>query len=274
MIEPGRVDMTKGSVQLVHPSKGQHDLNAHVIIPTYNEADNINALIEQLLQLPVRISVIVVDDNSPDGTGKIVADWVARRPGRVFCVHRPGKLGLGTAYIAGYKKAFELGAANILTMDADFSHNPRYIPDMLSLGRRKHVVIGSRYVPGGGSINCTWKRIWLSKGANLFARTMLGLQARDTTAGFRLYRREVLESIPLDDIFSNGYSFLMEMLFLCQRRGWQIGEVPIIFEDRRAGKTKISRNEIFKAQYTVLRLFMRRIMGGEPRRAAITVNPS
>jgi dolichol-phosphate mannosyltransferase len=248
--------------------------STYVVVPTYNEADNINDLITQLLQLPVHINVLVVDDNSPDGTGDIVENWMTRAPGRVFCLHRPGKLGLGTAYIAGYKRGLEMGAENIITMDADFSHHPRYIPDMLALGRHKHVVIGSRYVPGGGSENCTWKRIWLSKGANLFARTMLGLQARDTTAGFRLYRREVLESIPLDDIFSSGYSFLMEMLFLCQRRGWQIGEVPIIFEDRRAGTTKISRNEIFKAQYTVLRLFMRRMLGGEPRQAAISINPS
>jgi hypothetical protein len=171
------------------------------------------------------------------------------------------------------KRAIQLGGTVMITMDADFSHNPRYIPAMLELGREKHVVIGSRYVPGGGSLHCTWKRIMLSKWANFYARKMLGLQANDATAGFRLYRREVLESIPLDEIFSSGYSFLVEMLFLCQRRGWQIGEVPIIFEDRRAGKTKISRQEIFKAQYTVLRLFSRRLRGGEPRRPHIPVNP-
>ena len=120
-------------------------------------------------------------------------------------------------------------------MDADFSHNPRYIPAMIALSAAKDVVIGSRYVPGGGAKNCSWKRIWLSKGANLFARAALGLQAHDATAGFRLYHRYVLESIPLDTIFSSGYSFLVEMLFMCQRRGWQIGEVPIIFEDRAQG---------------------------------------
>ena len=250
------------------------ELDAHVIVPTYNEADNVDALIGQLLHLPARIGVIVVDDNSPDGTGALLKQWEERHPDRVFGIHRPGKLGLGTAYIAGFKKAFELGAGRMITMDADFSHHPRYIPDMLGLGRKQHLVIGSRYVPGGGSMNCTRKRIWLSKGANLFARTALGLRARDVTAGFRLYRREVLESIPLNEIFSSGYSFLIEMLFLCQRRGWQIGEVPIIFEDRRAGTTKISRNEIFKAQYTVLRLFARRMVGGEPRRAAIPVTHS
>jgi hypothetical protein len=159
-------------------------------------------------------------------------------------------------------------------MDADFSHNPRYIPGMIAMSHTKHVVIGSRYVPGGGSINCTRKRIFLSRVANFVARALLDLKARDATAGFRLYRREVLLSIPLEEIFSSGYSFLVEMLFLCQRRGWQIGEIPIIFEDRRKGKTKISRQEIFKAQYTVFRLFLRRLRGGEPRRPAIIVTPA
>ena len=234
--------------------------SAVVIVPTYNEADNIDDLIKQLLALPQNLGVIVVDDNSPDGTGEIADQWAVREPGRVHVVHRPGKLGLGTAYIAGFRLALEeLDASRVMTMDADFSHNPRFIPDMIALSQEKDVVIGSRYVTGGGSLNCTWKRIWLSKIANFVARGALGLQARDTTAGFRLYRREVLESIPLDQVFSSGYSCLVEMLFMCPRRGWDIGEVPIIFEDRRKGTTKISRNEVIKAQYTVARLFARRI---------------
>jgi glycosyltransferase involved in cell wall biosynthesis len=249
-------------------------IDTFVIVPTYNEADNLDELLEQLLALPIRIGAIIVDDNSPDGTGKMADRWAEAHLGRVHAIHRPAKLGLGTAYIAGFKKALhDIGAERILTMDADFSHNPRYIPDMVALSREKHVVIGSRYVTGGGTRNCSRKRILLSRVANLVARTLLGLQARDATAGFRLYRREVLLSIPLDQIFSSGYSFLVEMLFMCQRRGWQIGEVPIIFEDRRKGLTKISRQEIFKAQYTVLRLFLRRLRGGEPRRPAILVAP-
>ncbi len=248
-------------------------IDTFVIVPTYNEADNLDELLEQLLALPTPIGAIVVDDNSPDGTGDMAERWATENPGRVHVIHRPAKLGLGTAYIAGFKKAInDLAAERILTMDADFSHNPRYIPDMIALSRTKHVVIGSRYVSGGGARNCTRKRIYLSRGANFVARTLLGLKARDATAGFRLYRREVLQSIPLDEIFSSGYSFLVEMLFLCQRRGWQIGEVPIIFEDRRKGQTKISRQEILKAQYTVLRLFLRRLRGGEPRRPPITVS--
>lgn len=244
-----------------------------VIVPTYNEADNIRDLVTQLLNLPVAVQVLVVDDNSPDKTGDLVDEMAKEYPGRVHVIHRPGKMGLGTAYIAGFKKAMnELNANRIMTMDADFSHNPRFIPAMIELSKSKHVVIGSRYVTGGGSLNCTWKRVMLSKIANMTAKTLLGLKAKDTTAGFRLYRREVLASIPLDRIFSSGYSFLVEMLFMCQRRGWQIGEVPIIFEDRRKGQTKISRQEITKAQYTVIRLFLRRLRGGEPRQAKIPVS--
>lgn len=242
-----------------------------VIVPTYNEVDNIDELITQLLALPADLGVLVVDDNSPDGTGDRVDSWITRQPNRVFAIHRPGKLGLGTAYIAGFNQAVgELQAERIMTMDADFSHNPRYIPSMIALSKTKDVVIGSRYVPGGGSRNCTWKRIWLSKIANFVARLLLGLQARDATAGFRLYQRHVLQSIPLDQIFSSGYSFLVEMLFMCQRRGWEIGEVPIIFEDRRLGKTKISRQEVFKAQYTVFRLFLRRLFRRKPVRPVIS----
>lgn len=248
-------------------------IKTYVIVPTYNEADNLDDLVTQLLALPVDLGVIIVDDNSPDGTGDMADKWTEKFPDRVHAIHRPGKMGLGTAYIAGFRKGLdELNAMRLMTMDADFSHNPRYIPAMMELSQQKHVVIGSRYVPGGGQHGCTWKRVMLSKVANTVAKILLGLKAKDTTAGFRLYRREVLLSIPLDQVFSSGYSFLVEMLFMCQRRGWQIGEVPIIFEDRRAGTTKISRNEVVKAQYTVFRLFLRRLRGGEPRRPTVPVS--
>ncbi len=249
-------------------------IDTYVVVPTYNEADNIEELLNRLLSLPVEIAAIVVDDNSPDGTGDLAERMAKEYPERILVVRRPGKMGLGTAYIAGFKRALaEPQALRVMTMDADFSHNPRYIPEMIALSRTRDVVIGSRYVPGGGSQNCTWKRIFLSKIANFVARSMLGLKAHDATAGFRLYRREVLESIPLNEIFSSGYSFLVEMLFMCQRRGWQIGEVPIIFEDRRKGTTKISRQEVFKAQYTVLRLFFRRLRGVTPRRSSVAALP-
>ncbi|MBI3761149.1 MAG: polyprenol monophosphomannose synthase, partial [Chloroflexi bacterium] len=171
-----------------------------VIVPTYNEADNLPQLAAELLNLPCDLSVIVVDDASPDGTGVLADSLATEHPGRVCVVHRAGKLGLGTAYIAGFRRAVELGADRVMTMDADFSHHPRYIPDIIALSQSCDVVIGSRYVPGGGARNCTLARQLLSQGANTFARTLLGLQAHDTTAGFRLYRREVLESIPLDTI--------------------------------------------------------------------------
>lgn len=228
-----------------------------VVIPTYNESDNIQNLIDEILALSVNARVIVVDDNSPDGTGQLL-DAIAARESRVYPIHRPAKLGLGTAHIAGMRRAFELNLEPIVTMDADFSHHPRYIPDLIRGLGKFDVMIGSRYVPSGGTRFFSWKRIVLSSGANSFARMMLGLKAKDCTAGFRAYRRAVLESINLEEIFSNGYSFLIEMLFLCQIAGWQIGETPIVYEDRRAGKSKISRAEIYKATYTVLRLLWRR----------------
>jgi glycosyltransferase involved in cell wall biosynthesis len=229
-----------------------------VIIPTYNESDNIPNLVGQILALPIDARVIVVDDNSPDGTGALVDDISTREP-RVFCAHRPAKLGLGTAHIAGMRRAFELHLDPICTMDADFSHHPRYLPDLLAGLSQFDVMIGSRYVPKGGTSGFSVQRQLLSHGANAFARMMLGLKATDCTAGFRAYRRPVLESIDLDHIFSNGYSFLIELLFLCQARGWRVGETAIVYEDRRAGTSKISRAEIYKATYTVLRLFYRRV---------------
>jgi glycosyltransferase involved in cell wall biosynthesis len=228
-----------------------------VVIPTYNESDNIPKLVTEILELPIDAHVIVVDDNSPDGTGELVNSLAEREP-RVQAVHRPSKLGLGTAHIAGMRRAFSLGLDPIVTMDADFSHHPRYIPSLIAGLDQHDVMIGSRYVPGGGTRFFSLQRQILSNGANAFARGMLGLKAKDCTAGFRAYRRSVLESLDLDRIFSNGYSFLIELLYLCQRNNWRVGEVPIIYEDRRAGKSKISKAEIFKATYTVLRLFWRR----------------
>ena len=229
-----------------------------VIVPTYNERDNIEILLGELLALPVNLSVIVVDDNSPDGTGQVADEWAAK-DNRVQVVHRSGKLGLGTAYIAGFKHALAADFDRIMTMDADFSHHPRYVPAMLELSLERDMVIGSRYVKGGGTLNCTWKRRALSLGANTFAKTMLGLHALDCTAGFRCYRREVLAAIDLNAIFSNGYSFLIEMIYYVQRRGYRIGEAPIVFEDRRRGQSKISQKEVWRALQTVGRLSVRRV---------------
>lgn len=229
-----------------------------VVIPTYNEKENISELIQQILALNLNLGIVVVDDNSPDGTGQIVND-LAQDNDLVSIIHRPEKLGLGTAYIAGFKKALADEADLIMTMDADFSHQPQYIPDLVELAKENHVTIGSRYVPGGGVENWEWYRKWLSWGANHFAHLMLNLKIQDCTAGFRCYHREVLLKIALDQIFSDGYSFLLELAYECQRVECRFGETPIIFANRTRGKSKISQKEIFKAMYTVARLSLNRL---------------
>ncbi len=235
-----------------------------VIVPTYNEKENIVDLANQILALPIKAHVVVVDDNSPDGTGDI-ADKLAQETDRVQVIHRAGKFGLGTAYIAGFKKGLAAGAQRLITMDADFSHNPSYIPELVALANHYHITIGSRYIPEGGVVNWGWQRRFLSWGANGFARTTLGLKAHDCTAGFRCYHREVLEQIDLDYIFSNGYSFLVEMMFRCQRMGFTVGEIPIIFANRERGQSKISHREIYKAVYTVARLSVSRLIKPKPK---------
>lgn len=226
-------------------------LKSAVVVPTYNESDNIGILAQEILSLPVQL--VIVDDNSPDGTGEIADEW-ARKDSRVFVFHRPRKMGLGTAHIIGFKRALSLGTDRVITMDADFSHHPRYIPALLVRSETADLVIGSRYIDGGGTLNCSLARRALSRSANIFARLALGLRAQDCTAAFRCYRREVLESIGLDTIFSDGYSFLIEILYRSQEMGHKVEEVPITFEDRRRGASKISRSEILKALYTVIRL--------------------
>ena len=229
------------------------ETTALVIVPTYNEAENIEQLVAEILAQPVPLDVVIVDDNSPDGTGRL-ADALAAHYERVQVIHRRAKLGLGTAYIAGFNRALERGYGYVITMDADFSHSPAYLPALLGMMQHCDLAIGSRYVDGGGSTGCSWPRVALSRGANAFAKLMLGLEASDCTAGFRCYKHHVLRSIGLGDIFSSGYSFLVEMVTLCQRRGFSIGEMPIIFHNRSRGKSKISRVEILKSVYTILRL--------------------
>ncbi len=232
-----------------------------IVLPTYNERENIERLVPMLLDLPVRPGVIVVDDNSPDGTGDLADQLAGAHPERISVIHRAGKLGLGTAYLAGFSLALSRPVERIMTMDADFSHHPRHIPSMVEASKGGYdLVIGSRYVAGGDTPDFPFLRRLLSWGANTFARFMLGLHARDATAGFRCYRREVLETLPLDRIFSSGYSFLIEMLFLVQQAGFKVGEVPITFEDRKLGRSKVSQQEIVRALYTVVRLTARRFL--------------
>ena len=225
-----------------------------MIVPTYNERENIRELVSQLRALPGDVRVLIVDDNSPDGTGAIVDDMAALDPG-VAVLHRAGKLGLGTAYKAGFAYGLARDYHYICTMDADFSHNPASLPAMVDKAAAgDDLVVGSRYVPGGGVVGWPAGRKLLSAIANRMAHIFLGIGARDCTAGFRCYRRAVLETIPLDAIFSGGYSFLIEMAYMCEAAGFRIGEVPITFVNRTLGDSKISKLEIYKAMYTLVRL--------------------
>jgi dolichol-phosphate mannosyltransferase len=227
---------------------------AIMIVPTYNERENLAKLVAHLRSLPGNVHVLIVDDNSPDGTGAI-ADAISASDESVHVLHREGKLGLGTAYRAGFHYGLEHGFQYICTMDADFSHNPDRLPALLDKAASGYdLVIGSRYVPGGAVVGSPALRKFVSYAANWLAHTLLGVEARDCTAGFRCYRRKVLETIDPDSIFSSGYSFLIEMAFHCQRAGFRIGEVPITFVNRTEGASKINRLEIYKAFYTLLRV--------------------
>lgn len=224
-----------------------------IIIPTYNERENINALLEQVLVQP-RVRVLVVDDNSPDGTGALVAAWAQHEP-RVGLLARPDKLGLGSAYVAGFKRALAEGAQFICEMDADFSHDPRYLPQLLAATESRYdLTLGSRYVAGGGTTDWGAARKLISRGGNLYAGVILGLPVRDATGGFRCYRRAVLETIALDRIRSNGYAFQVEMVYRAIQHGFCVGEIPIIFPDRRVGKSKMSRRIVIEALINVWRM--------------------
>ena len=223
-----------------------------IIIPTYNELDNLRPLVEEILKYAPESNILIVDDNSPDGTGTL-ADEIHSENAQVHVLHRPGKLGLGTAYIAGFKYALAHGYDAAFEMDADFSHDPRYLPDFLKAIEHADVVIGSRYIPGGDTPNWSMIRRLISGGGNIFARFMLGLPVHDCTAGFRLYRREALASLDLDTIQSQGYAFQIEMAYRVMQQGYKIEETPIIFMDRRVGKSKMSRKIVIEGFTYVLR---------------------
>ena len=212
-----------------------------IILPTYNEAENLSKLVSALLSLPLDLAVLVVDDNSPDGTGKIADELSNHFQNQVFALHRSGKQGLRSAYIEGFRKAFDLGADTVGQMDADFSHDPAVLTEMARRMASCDVVIGSRYVKGG-SLDQRWPawRKALSAFGNFYARTILSFPLHDVTTGYRLWRREALQNMPLDRIRSNGYIFLVEMAYIAYVLGYKITEVPIHFADRRWGKSKMS----------------------------------
>ena len=225
-----------------------------VVLPTYNEAENVTPMVHAVLAADPDLAVLVVDDGSPDGTAELVRR-VSSEPelaGRVHLVEREGKLGLGTAYLAGFRYGLEREFDRILTMDCDFSHKPAYLPDLLAGMSEHDMMIGSRYVPGGGIRNWPLHRKFLSGFANLYTRALLRLPVRDCTSGFRCYSREVLETVDPFAIRSSGYSFLEEMVWRVQRKGFRIGEVPILFEDRERGQSKIDGSEIYRAAWHVL----------------------
>ena len=234
---------------------------ALVIIPTYNERDNLPRIIPMVLAQDPRLHVLVVDDNSPDGSGQM-ADELAAADARVHAIHRQGKLGLGTAYVAGFKWALQQGFDYAFEMDADFSHDPKHLPEFLAAIRDADVVIGSRYLEHRVTVvNWPMSRLLLSYFANVYARWVTGLQLWDSTGGFKCYRRAVLETIDLDDIRSNGYSFQIEVSFRAWRKGFRLREIPILFTDRLEGNSKMSRSIVYEAVWMVWRLRWRALWG-------------
>lgn len=231
-----------------------------VIIPTYNEKGNISPIISQIVEIDPALDVLVIDDNSPDGTGQLV-DQICAQNNRVNAIHRPGKMGLGTAYVTGFKWALDKGYDLICEMDADFSHPPKVLKVFLEKIREYDLVIGSRYLNGVNVVNWPLKRLLLSYFANIYARIVTGVPVRDLTSGFKCYRREVLEAIKLDRIRSNGYAFQIEMHFNAHYKGFRVVEVPIIFEERKVGQSKMSKKIIYEAAWMVWRLQLMRLMG-------------
>lgn len=224
-----------------------------VVIPTYNEARNLPVVVKQLLTLPLdNVSVLVIDDNSPDGTGEVAESLAKEWPGRVTVIHRAGKMGLGTAYKLGFQQAVRTGADFVVQMDVDGSHDPRAIIDMLKVLNEADIAVGSRYVAGGGvDRDWGWYRRIISKGANYYSRAVLGLTQHDLTNGYKCYRRQVLEKVPVNRVKSKGYLFQIEMAYLCNKYGFKTVEVPIQFLPRLAGRSKLSWKVILEVFWRV-----------------------
>jgi dolichol-phosphate mannosyltransferase len=222
-----------------------------IVVPTYNERDNLKALVRAVFEQVPSAHLLVVDDASPDGTGEL-ADDLRDRDSRIRVIHRPGKLGLGTAYVVGFRYGLARDYTYIIEMDADFSHDPKYLPRLLERARAgADLVQGSRYVQGGGTENWGLGRRVLSRGGSLYARTILGVPVRDLTGGFKCFRRRVLETLDLDAVRSEGYSFQIEMTYRTIREGFRVEEVPITFVDRRVGQSKMSKNIFMEAIWMV-----------------------
>jgi dolichol-phosphate mannosyltransferase len=227
---------------------------ALIVVPTYNERDNVPEVVDKFLAPIPDAEILFVDDASPDGTGELIEE-IRAGDSRVHAIHRAGKLGLGTAYLAGFGWALERGYDYVFEMDADFSHDPSYLPEMLRLAAEgADMVVGSRYVKGGGTVNWGLARRLISRGGSLYARTILGVGIRDLTSGFVCYRRKTLERLDLDAIHSTGYGFQIEMKYRVLEAGMRIVETPIVFEDRRVGQSKMSGDIVSEAVLMVWRL--------------------
>lgn len=229
---------------------------ALVVLPTFNERDNLPQIVPAILAAAPELDVLVVDDSSPDGTGELADELAAREP-RVTVLHRKSKDGLGRAYLAGFAVALQRGYGRVLEMDADFSHDPARLPALLEASREADLVLGSRYVPGGGTVNWGLFRRLLSRGGSFYARTILGLEVRDLTGGFKCFRREVLEAIDLGTVSATGYAFQIELTYRSIRRGFRVLEVPITFEDRRAGQSKMNKGIVAEALWKVWSIRLR-----------------
>jgi dolichol-phosphate mannosyltransferase len=222
---------------------------ALVVLPTYNEVDNIEPMVEQILERG--LDVLIVDDASPDGTGELAEQLHTARERHVAVIHRPTKLGLGTAYVAGFKWALAEGYDFIFEMDCDFSHDPAYLPEFLANIESADLVLGSRYVPSGGTVNWNLLRRFISRSGSLYSQVVLGLPYRDLTGGFKCFRHQVLEQIGLETVRSNGYAFQIELTYRAHRRGFRIAEIPIVFYERRVGASKMSRAIVLEGMLRV-----------------------
>jgi len=231
-----------------------------VVIPTYNEAQNIPRLLPEILRQSPALDVLVVDDNSPDGTARIVRS-MRETEARIHILERPGKMGLGTAYVAGFKFALERDYEFVFEMDADFSHDPNEIPNFLAAAASADLVLGSRYTGGVRILNWPMQRLLLSYFANIYTRIMTGLRIDDATGGFKCFRRKVLASIDLDGIRSNGYAFQIEMSFKAWKKGFRISEVPIVFLDRQQGTSKMSKRIVYEAFFMLWKLRWKSLFG-------------
>jgi dolichol-phosphate mannosyltransferase len=234
---------------------GRSGLKCLVILPTYNERDNLAQVVPAILDQDPCLEVLIVDDNSPDGTGAL-ADQLAGAFARVHVLHRERKAGLGKAYLAGFRWALERDYDRVIEMDADFSHDPRFLKDLLVAAETADVVVGSRYKTGVNVINWPMSRLLLSYFANFYVRAVTGLPQTDSTSGFKCFRREVLASLPLDRVGSNGYGFQIEMNFRAWRKGFRLVEVPIIFTDRVEGSSKMNKAIVWEAVWMVWRLWL------------------